>query len=139
MLTIQGECSALVVEIRHPIGSIVADQTVLAELLNMLEDEFGVLPGVAIFTFRIGYREVAFNRMAGCTRYGISVEIYLVPDQAELRSGVIEISVSVVRRVELPSAVVGVTVGTAVDALDEVVGAIIHHDLPVDILVACQA
>lgn len=53
------------VEICHSVIAIVADQTVLAEILGMLEDETRVMVGVTGLAFCVSCRKVTLNCMAG--------------------------------------------------------------------------
>jgi hypothetical protein len=78
VLPIQGKTSTLMIEINHPVRSIVAVRAAPAEIPSMLGDEVGVPTVMTGLAFRVRGREIALNCVTVYTFHRAGVVVHLV-------------------------------------------------------------
>lgn len=116
----------------------MADQAIIAEVLNVGDHETCIFQAVALGTFVNIQFEMTLAGMAGKAVHRPGIERDLVPGQAEIRPGMVEVDQGSPGRVEIPAMVLAVA-GRAARRFSEAGVQPVSVQLPGNILVTFQA
>jgi hypothetical protein len=115
VLSLQGECCGLVVEVCYPVLTVVAVQTIRAEILAVLDDKAQILFCMAQGTVGLGHSEIGVLLVAGGAVHWRCIVIDLMVQQAKVCRGVIKIGISRLPEVKISALVIGVAGITLLD------------------------
>lgn len=129
MFAFQWKSGLRMVEIGHPVDSIVADQTIFTIIQDMLSYESDILRAVAL-SAALGLKgEFTLEIVTGMAAHWLRDVIHLVRVKAEARPGVIEHLQAWVEQVEISSLMFAMAAIAVMDLGDQAMGTLLETDL----------
>jgi len=138
VLSLQGECCFLVVEVCHPVQPIVAIQTIRAEILVMFDDKCLIFFPMALGTGGLRYREICVLLVTVIAFHRGCIVIDLMAQQAKVRCTVVEVGTSRSPGVKISALMLGMACVTLLDVGYPAVRALSALDLSSRAVMAIQ-